>query len=322
MEIILNKDDLVKSVLNDWWYYSVELSPGIITKGMDTPRTPMIPRMMMRNCNLQGMDCLDIGSMEGLIPTAMVRKGAKSVLATDAIPHCKKKMDVVREIYDVNFDFREIGLLYDMSTKLHDKGGFDLINLSGVLYHVFSPMHVLAGIRPLLKRNGLMIISTNVINKDGCTLDYNSKGSLQMENNTFWYHSVPMLEQLIRFFKMVPIDFLFCPHTDVNPYNYVPGLNSGYMSVVCRAVDDKEINDGDMWAAASRASSWEFLSLCNGEMLNKQHQSTITYENLTDESLGNENGIDLMSNMNDQRRIVSSVSDPINSQLLRLTDYS
>ena len=318
----MNNNELIASVLKDWWYYSVELAPGVVTKGMDTPQTPMLPRMMVRNCNLQGMDCLDIGSMEGLIPTAMVRKGAKSVLATDAIPHCQKKMDVVRKIYDVNFDFREIGLLYDLSFKLKDKGGFDFINLSGVLYHVFSPMHVLAGIRPLLKKNGLMVISTNVMNKEGYTLEYNAKGGLQMENNTFWYHSVPMLEQLIRFFKMVPIDFLYCPHSPVNPYNYVPGLNSGYMSVVCRAVEDADIADGDAWAVASRMSSWEFLSLCNGSMLNSQPRSPITYDGSLNEVPIGLSGIRLMDSINDPKRIVASVNDPINSQILHLKDMS
>lgn len=318
----MENNELVASVLNDWWYYSVELAPGVISKGMDTPQTPMLPRMMLRNCNLRDMECLDIGSMEGLIPALMVRKGAKKVLATDALPHCQKKMDVLRKVYDVDFDFREIGLLYDLSTKLKDRGGFDFINLSGVLYHVFSPMHVLAGIRPLLKKNGLMVISTNVVNKEGFSLEFNTRGSLQRETNTFWYHTVPMLEELIRFFKMVPIDFLFCPHTEVNPYNYVPGLNSGYMSVVCRAVDDPEVENSDVWASRARAASWEFLSLCNGQMMNSQPTSSITYEGKEDLKADDIRGLRLMDCINDPRRIVPTVSESKNSQTLLLSDMS
>lgn len=318
----MENNELVASVLNDWWYYSVELAPGVISKGMDTPQTPMLPRMMLRNCNLRDMECLDIGSMEGLIPALMVRKGAKKVLATDALPHCQKKMDVLRKIYDVDFDFREIGLLYDLSTKLKDRGGFDFINLSGVLYHVFSPMHVLAGIRPLLKKNGLMVISTNVVNKEGFSLEFNTRGSLQRETNTFWYHTVPMLEELIRFFKMVPIDFLFCPHTEVNPYNYVPGLNSGYMSVVCRAVDDPEVENSDVWASRARAASWEFLSLCNGQMMNSQPTSSIAYEGKDDLKADDIRGLRLIDCINDPRRIVPTVSESKNSQTLLLSDMS
>lgn len=214
------------SVINDWWYYSVELAPGVVTKGADTPRTPMLPRMMMRNCDLAGMACLDIGSMEGLIPALMARKGASRVVATDAIPHCAKKMDVLKAAYGVQFDFHQIGLIYDLSTKLSPYGGFDFINLSGVLYHVFSPMHVLAGVRPLLKKNGLMVVSTNVIKRGDHTLTFNHQGSLQRELNTFWYHSVPMLDYLLRTFKLVPIDFLFCPHTEVNRTTSCPGCRA------------------------------------------------------------------------------------------------
>jgi hypothetical protein len=105
-----------------------------------------------------------------------------------------------------------------------------------------------AGIRPLLKKYGLMIVSTNVSNRAGHTLEFNVGGGLQTGSNTFWYHSVPMLEYLIRYFKMVPIDCLYCPHSDANPANFAPGVNSGYLSVMGRAIDDGDIKDNDSWA--------------------------------------------------------------------------
>jgi hypothetical protein len=62
---VSNDVDMIASVINDWWYYSVELAPGVVTKGTHSPRTPMLPRMLMRNCNLRGQACLDIGSNGG-----------------------------------------------------------------------------------------------------------------------------------------------------------------------------------------------------------------------------------------------------------------
>ncbi|WP_457427540.1 class I SAM-dependent methyltransferase [Roseateles sp. P5_E7] len=312
-------EELLASVLNDWWYYSVELAPGIVAKGADTPRTPMLPRMMMRRCDLNGMDCLDIGSMEGLIPALMKRKGARTVLATDAVPHCLKKMNVLKQAYDVDFDFQQIGLIYELSQKLAAHGGFDFINLSGVLYHVFSPLHVLAGVRPLLKKNGLMVVSTNVIKRGDHTLTYNHQGGLQRELNTFWYHSVPMLEHLLRTFKLVPIDFLFCPHTDVNMNNYVPGLASGYMSVVCRAVDDTDGQESDLWTSKMRQASWEYVGLCNSAMLEAQPVSQIRY---THPAPMDSRGLTLMAHIDEPQRIVAAVDDPIDSQTLRLADMS
>jgi 2-polyprenyl-3-methyl-5-hydroxy-6-metoxy-1,4-benzoquinol methylase len=313
-------DSIVSSVVDDWWYYNVELAPGLITTGTHLPRVPMMPRMLLRNASLEGMDCLDIGSMEGLIPTLMKRQGANRVLATDALPHCEKKMNAIKTIYDVDFDFRQIGLLYDLSAKLKDQVGFDFVNLSGVLYHVFSPMHVLAGVRPLLKRNGLMIVSTNVMRREGHTLEYNHRGQLQTETNTFWYHSVPMLEALIRFFKMVPIDCYYCPHSDVNPANYAPGVDSGYMSVMCRAVDDADIQDADVWAAGARMASWEFLSLCNGQMMNEQARSSILYRG-NPEAVGSPSmGIDLFRTIANEKHIVRAVDDSRDAHTLRLDD--
>lgn len=312
-------EELLASVLHDWWYYSVELAPGIITQGADTPRTPMLPRMMMRNCDLAGMDCLDIGSMEGLMPALMARKGARKVLATDAIPHCQKKMNVLKQAYGVDFEFQQIGLIYDLSQKLAAHGGFDFINLSGVLYHVFSPMHVLAGIRPLLRKNGLMVVSTNVIKRGDHTLTFNHQGSLQRELNTFWYHSVPMLDYLLRTFKLVPIDFLFCPHTAVNPNNHVPGLDSGYLSVVCRAIDDPTDSEPDVWTAHMRRASWENIGLCNSAMLDAQPASQIRY---TGAAAPGARGLSLMEHIDEPQRVVATVDDPINSQTLRLSDMS
>ena len=313
---------IIEAINREWWYYNVELMPGMITNGIYTQETPMLPRMMMRNCHLSGMDCLDIGSMEGIIPILMARQGAKSVMATDAISHCSAKMDVLRQIYEVDFNFREIGLLYDLSSKLQDCGGFDLINLSGVLYHVFSPMHVLAGIRPLLRKNGLMIVSTNVLNQNSHVLEFNKSGALQQEINTFWYHSIPMLEELLRFFKLTPIDFLYVPHSSIHEYSYVPGKDSGFMSVVCRAAESTEIDSRDPWAAQARMASWEYLGLCNEKMLNAQPQSAITYGGIPDLKADNHLGLSLMDRMNDPGRIVHTVSEPKDAHTLLLEHLS
>ena len=56
--------------------------------------------------------------MEGLIPTLMCRQGAKRVIASDATFHCYEKMAAVKRYYDVNFLFRQVGLMYGLSDKL------------------------------------------------------------------------------------------------------------------------------------------------------------------------------------------------------------
>src|SRR5262249_7414959 len=75
-------------IYRQWWYYSVELQPGVVTKGQYPDDFPLLPRILMRNCDLHGATCLDLGSMEGLIPVLMHRGRAARVIATDAIDHC------------------------------------------------------------------------------------------------------------------------------------------------------------------------------------------------------------------------------------------
>jgi len=311
--------DLIDSVLANWWYYSVELKPGVVAKGNSPAQLPMLPRMMMRGADLTGQACLDVGCMEGLMPVLMRRKGAARVLAIDAIAHCEAKIAAVKAAYGVDFDFRQVGLMYDLSRKLADQGGFDLINFCGVNYHVFSPMHCIAGLRPLLKKNGLMIIGTNVVNRDGFSLEFNERGRLQPEANTFWYHSVPMMEYLARYFQLAPIDCLYYPNSPVNPFTYVPGTDMGYLVMICRAVDEDQIDDGDAWAKRSRAISWEFQGLCNRSMMQAQPVSSIAYRSprIAAEAPG---GIDLLHTIRQNAHVVPIAQRPRDTHLLMLAD--
>ena len=101
---------------------------------------------MLRRVELEGMSCLDMGTMEGLIPVLMSRGDADHIVAVDIIDHCVAKMDLLKTCYGVDFQYKSVGLMYRLQEKLRG-GSFDLINCSGLLYHVYSPMLVLAGVR-------------------------------------------------------------------------------------------------------------------------------------------------------------------------------
>ena len=189
-------------LFKQWWYYSFELAPGVMTSSSFPADFPLLPRMLLRNAELAGCDCLDIGSVEGLMPILMCRQGARDVFATNPHLYNYEKMQAVRKLFGVNFKFRQIGSLYDVSRKLGNKS-FDLINLSGVLYHVWSPMHVIAGLRPLLKKNGLMILSTNVVKRNDFSMEFNDRGKLQREATTYWYPSIPLYDYLLRYFELL-----------------------------------------------------------------------------------------------------------------------
>jgi 2-polyprenyl-3-methyl-5-hydroxy-6-metoxy-1,4-benzoquinol methylase len=262
-------------LFNQFWYYSIELMPEVITKGQYPADFPLLPRIMLRKCGLEGMSCLDLGSMEGLIPVLMCRGGASSVLATDAMNHCVEKMEAVKHYYDAEFEYRTVGLMYGLHEKLADRS-FDLINCSGLLYHVFSPLTVLSGVRPLLKRSGLMIVSTNVIFEDGFLMEFNNGGRMQEETNTFWYTSIELLDYMLRYMKLAPLDCLFLPHAAMkSEVRYAFSKPSGYISVLCQAVDDVLPTEDDRWMMQSARESWEYHGLSDWRRAARQPRSSI-----------------------------------------------
>lgn len=256
-----------------WWYYSMELLPGAVTRGQYEIDFPMLPRMMLRRADLTGGVCLDLGSMEGLIPVLMHRGGASAVLATDFSDHCTEKLEMVKHYYGAQFEYGSVGLMYNLSHTIPGVG-FDLINCSGLLYHVYSPLMILAGLRALVKRNGLVIVSTNVVFDDQPVMYFNTGGRMQPEANTFWYPTIGLLDYLLRYLRLQPVDALYMPHDSIaTRLSYLFDKPSGYLSVMCRAVDHEVV---DPWMAHSQQASWEYLGLTDWARANAQPRSEIT----------------------------------------------
>ena len=263
------------AIMKQWWYYSIEMLPGQMSDGIYPSELPFLPRILLANAGLEDQDCLDLGSMEGLLPVLMCRRGARRVLATDAVFHCYRKLLAVQHYHKVRFGFQQVGSMYQLADKLGRAGTrtFDLINVSGLLYHVFSPMLVIGGVRPLLKTNGLMIVSTNVVETPGYGMEFNEGGRFQPEANTFWYLSVPMIDYLLRYFCLQPIDCLYLRR----PAGEHGNIRNGYLSVVCRATDDLALPVDDGWAVASRDKAWEYLDAVDRSPWRSRRASEIVY---------------------------------------------
>jgi 2-polyprenyl-3-methyl-5-hydroxy-6-metoxy-1,4-benzoquinol methylase len=277
-------------IYTQWWYYSIELLPGVITHGQYEDTFPFLPRTVLRNCSIGDMECLDLGSMEGLIPILMARNGARRVLATDAVDHCRDKMAAVQHYHGLSFEYQNVGLKYDLSQKINRS--FDLINCSGLLNHVLSPLMVLAGMRPLVKRNGLMIVSTNVVHNPEYLMEFNNGGRWQDEGNTFWYMSIPLLDYVLRYLRLAPIDCVYLPHASIQSHiRYCSDKPSGYMSVVCRAVDQPLVAIADHWMNTSARESWEYQGLIDWKRAAGNPISQIEYRgNLERKCLRNDTG--------------------------------
>jgi Protein of unknown function (DUF1698) len=263
--------------------------------------------------------------MEGLMPVLMHRQGATRVLAADAIDHCHYKMSAIKHYYDASFEFRTVGLMYDLTKKLRKVGGsgFDVINLSGLLYHVFSPLLVLAGVRPLLKRHGLMIVSTNIVFDESFSMQFNNGGRLQEETNTFWYVSIKALDYLLRYLKLAPIDCLYLPHRNItSPVRYRSDIESGYCSIVCRANDDVIPTGDDKWMKKSVGESWESTGLVDWKYCDRQPETAVTYSSTVDKTLfrSDVETLDLFRALS--ARSLDRATDSRDAHILKLSDVA
>ncbi|MDD5585790.1 MAG: methyltransferase domain-containing protein [Alphaproteobacteria bacterium] len=246
--------DSIPEILNRFWYYSMEIAPGVITPGRFSNNYAS-PRHALSKIDVQGLRCLDIGAMEGLVPILWAKRGARQVVAVNPGAGCIEKVDILKKIHDVSFDY----LLLPSGTNAYDylrqvefasefykspfiEGykEFDLVNLSGVLYHVWSPLHWIASCRPLVREGGLMVISTHLLDTEEPIMEFNVKGRMKMEADTYWYISYPVFQYMLNLFSLKPIGAV------AGKINRAAG-SSVYTSVICRAVEKPDAGADDEW---------------------------------------------------------------------------
>lgn len=270
-------------VKNLWWYYTVEYEQAKYHRGIYHDDMILLPRKNLSAINLNGMRTIDICTMEGIIPTLMVKGGAAEVYATDnarpidypvdgndSIVAMRKKIDFIKVLHGVNWQYRIIPERAGVADHLLKcgEGQFDLLNLSGLLYHVYSPMHWLGSVRPLLKDNGLAIISTNITFDPAFTMSFNARGYPQSNLTTYWYISVQLFDYLLRYFRLMPVRAVYFKET--NEY--------GYLSAVCRATENVIADPDDDWMENSAWHSWDSKWYGGLEMAGKSESSTIEFK--------------------------------------------
>jgi len=81
------------------WYYNIEVEKGVFTPGVDRPSFALI-RKLLRNADVRGKDCLDLGTMEGAIPVLLKRAGAKSVVAYDRFIESPRWIPEIKKLYE------------------------------------------------------------------------------------------------------------------------------------------------------------------------------------------------------------------------------
>ncbi len=267
-----------------WWYYTVEREDGGFYKGVYPDDMILLPRANLAKIDLRGRKTLDVCTMEGLMPTLMAKGGAAEVVATDnarpsgypltgndTISEMVLKIDEVKRLNGVNWRYEVIPEMVPVARHLLSQGfgQFDLVNLSGLLYHVFSPMHWLGAIRPLIRDGGLAIISTNVAYYDLPVMAFNEMGSLQPNLTTYWYPTISLFDYLLRYFRLCPVDAL---------YSRSQPPDKGYASIICRALPDVIPDPEDKWMRESAWHSWDSMWYGGLEMAGRSQATDIGFK--------------------------------------------
>lgn len=210
------------------WYYSMEMEPGKLTLGQTFPNIGLT-RTLLQRADLNDQNCLDIGTMEGLVPILMRRRGARNVTAYDRPSALTSRIASVKKRFDVDFDFVSGFPLAGLPANVGHQT-FDVVVMSGVLYHLFSPLAGLAIARGLLRNGGLMIVETAAIIADEPAMYWNSASRFKGES--YFYPSVACLDYFARFLHMEVVD---CAYLE---WGTIDGLRIARVAFTCRAVAD------------------------------------------------------------------------------------
>jgi SAM-dependent methyltransferase len=244
---------------DQYWYYSLELTPGRFTPGRKH-RNLGLTRSLLARCEVTGRKCLDIGTMEAAVPVLMARRKAEQVVAVDVLP-CDHKVEVVKHFTGAEFSYHG-GLTHQKTAPFIRRrygGNFDVVVLSGVLYHCFGPLHVLAMARSLVRTGGLMIVETFTAIDSQVAMFFNAHGRLSPDPSTYFLISVPLLGYLLRYLRLKPLDCVASWPVEVD------GRRSARVAVVCRATN--ELGDpGDDWMEAA-AGEVDYLTLVDWESI-------------------------------------------------------
>jgi 2-polyprenyl-3-methyl-5-hydroxy-6-metoxy-1,4-benzoquinol methylase len=247
------------AILPNWqsleWYYSVEISPGVYTKGMGFNNIA-VTRKMLANINLEGKSVIDIGAMEGAVSTLIAKRGAK-VLAVDGADLSDRVM-LVKRAHGVQFSYCSDIPLHRYAERIFEiqasksnwphpfqeigpsentNYGFDVVLSSGVMYHVLNPFDHLITYRKLCKLGGLVVIEAAVAISDEITFFHGMRPEGMLYRGfSSWFVSTSAMDVFLRACFLEPLAFCYVSR------DKLMGVEVARVGVVARAVSRRAFN--------------------------------------------------------------------------------
>jgi tRNA (mo5U34)-methyltransferase len=166
------------------WYHTIELAPGLVTRGHFDTR-PTVAKVPLPE-RLDGKRCLDVGTWDGFWAFEVERRGAESVTAididdprrwdwpaqafagpagADRVKYLETfKSDaagfaLAREALGSSVQRRDISV-YDLDPAEH--GPFDFAFIGSLLLHLRDPVRALDRIRSVLTPDGELVLAETI----------------------------------------------------------------------------------------------------------------------------------------------------------------
>ena len=195
------------------WFHAMNLGPGLVTPGRFPndvpPNYTLFPVFeFLEGIDVEGFDCLDVGVMDGMVSFILRLRGAR-VVATELskrqgflLARDHLKLNDVAYLTQSYFDLSLEKRLVDEALP----NRFDLIVLSGVIYHTFDPLVNIMLARRLAKRGGMVIVETAYHPGDEAVLHFNWDAPAPIQSGpTYLLPTVTGLLAMLRFACLDPV---------------------------------------------------------------------------------------------------------------------
>ena len=178
------------------WFHSLELAPGLVTRGTDDTRQRLdilgLPR------DLSGKTVLDVGAWDGFFSFEAERRNAQRVVAADSFAwqeSGKRGFELARQVLGSRVEDMDIDVMELSPERL---GQFDVVLCLGVLYHLRHPLLGLERVASVTR--GQLILETHVdlTWTRRSAMAFYPTNELNWDPTNWWGPNPPAVEAMLR----------------------------------------------------------------------------------------------------------------------------
>lgn len=252
------------------WYHNFEWPDGTLTSGHKTSNSTVVRHIF------GGVDCsnrngVDLGCMDGFFAVVMKRRGANAVVAFDRKDRTGN-IEVVRENLGVDFTYRpRVHMDQVRPVLLEQFGGLaDVVNFSGMLYHMMDPFRGIGLVRGMVRRGGIVVLDTPALVSNDFFLYYNHDQKLYGYTSYF----APTVAALQAMCEYMGLEVLDAVQTQ---QGRTMGLPLVRICLALRATDIPIFHDPSVPQWVPKYSVDDFIEMMSPDQWSSRDDAAVTY---------------------------------------------